>query len=291
MKILVIGANGFLGKKAMKIFSEKNEVIGADRIGASREITKVDLTNEEEVRRIIEKYKPEVVFNAAALANVELCEKEKLRAFDVHVKGPLYLAELCKEKNIKLVVVSSDYVFSSSNFPYDETSIPHPISFYGLTKVFMEQAVGYANPDAIIIRPSILYGFNSLEEKDKLITPILDSLKQGEEIEINDFRPKYPVLIDDFVRNVLFLIEKNEKGLFNFASSEAVSRFDAAKIVAKVFGLNEDLVKKGEPKEFKNTPYNVYIINKRLPFLKFVSFEEGAKLVKSQIEKAQNENN
>lgn len=283
MKILIGGASGFLGKKARKILSEKNEVIATDK--AEQEgIIKMDVSNRNEILEVIEKFKPDILFHAAALIDLDFCEKNKILAWDINLSAPVYLAELCKEKKIKLVVVSSDYIFSGNNSPYYEDSVAHPKSFYGFIKMTMEQAVKSINPDAIILRPSIMYGFNNLREKDKLVAPIVDALRKGKEVAIDDFRPKYPVLIDEIVKNVMILLEKNEKGVFNFASEKAIDRFEMAKIVARVFGLNENLISKVKEKEFKNKPYHVQLINKRMPALKFVSFEEGVKVIKSQME-------
>lgn len=283
MKILITGASGFLGKKAMKIFSEKYEVIATVKVEQEGTI-KMDVSNRNEMFKVIEKFKPDILFHTAALVDLDFCEKNKILAWDINLSTPVYLADLCKEKNIKLVVISSDYIFSGNNSPYYEDSVAHPKSFYGFVKMIMEQAVKTINPNAIILRPSIMYGFNNLGGKDKLVVPIVDALKEGKEVAIDDFRPKYPVLIDDIIKNVMMLLEKNERGVFNFASEKAIDRFEMAKIVARVFGLNENLISKVKEKEFKNKPHHVQLINKRMPALKFASFEEGVNVIKSQIE-------
>lgn len=282
MKILIIGANGFLGKKAMKIFSEKNEVLGVSKFGGGG-IIKLDLRDKEEIKKIIENFLPEVIFNAASIVDLEFCEKEKATAWEVIVNASLYLSELCKEKNIKFISISSDYIFSGDNSPYYEDSIAHPKSFYGFAKLAMENVIIYTNPEAIIIRPTILYGFNSLNGGDRLVIPIVNLLKEKQEIHINDFRPKYPLLIDDLVRNVQILINKNERGLFNFSGPDQVTRLSMANIIASVFNLDNTLIKQSTPREFKNRPFNVRLTNKRISNLKFTSFEEGVQIIKSQM--------
>lgn len=282
MRILITGANGLLGKKALEILGRKNEVIGTAR-NSKEGLIKMDLNNREEVISIIDKFRPDVLFNCASITDVDLCEKDKLLAFETHVKSPLLLAEICKRNKIKFVGISSDYVFSGNNSPYFEDSEAHPINFYGFTKLMMEKAISYIDPNSIIIRPSILYGFDSLEKgKDRLVMPVIGNLKKGQEIVIGDFRLKYPVLIDDFIKNALILIEKDEKGIFNFSTNRPINRLEMSMIVAKVFNLDEKLIKTNK-KEFKNKPQNIELINRRMPSLKFVSFEEGVNIIKSQI--------
>jgi len=284
MKILVTGASGFLGKKAMKIFKENYEVIGSGFSRVSRNLIKMDVTNPEEMSRVIKQQKPDIIFHAAAMVDVNLCEKNKIGAWKTNVTGPLCLAELCKEQKIKLITISSDYIFSGENSPYNENTPAHPKGFYGFTKLIMEQTVTYINPDSIILRLPILYGYNDPSTKGKLIIPILKSLKEGKEVIIDDYRIKYPVLIDDVIKNSIILIQKGSKGIFNFTADEPLGRFQIANIAAKVFGLDATLIKKGRPKEFPNKPFDVRLVNTRDKSLRFVLFEEGVKIVKQQIE-------
>lgn len=285
MRILIIGASGFLGKKAVEILGASNEVIAAAKSPNGKEI-KLDVTQKQEIINALDKYMPDLVFNCAGLVDVEGSEKDKSQAWDINLSGPVYLADICKQRNIKLITISSDYVFSGNNSPYEEYEEAHPKSFYGMIKKLMEQAVSYINPDAIIIRPSILYGFTYPGKKDKLVIPVIESLNNKKEVVISDLRPKYPVLLDDFINNAVILVERNESGIFNFAS-ELTDRYLMAKTVAKVFNLDETLIKKGEPiTNFNEKPYNVQLINKRAPYLKFSTFEDGVKIIKKQIEES-----
>ena len=157
---------------------------------------------------------------------------------------------------------------------YNEDSEAHPKSYYGETKKQMEKLVLEANANAIVIRPGILYGFNAPDGKDKLVTPVIDKINKCEEIVINDLRPKYPVIIDDVPNNALTLIEKNEKGIFNFASEEKVDRYTSAIIVAKEFGLDETKIKKDEPQEFPDKPYDVQLKKWSNVKMKIIKFNE-----------------
>jgi dTDP-4-dehydrorhamnose reductase len=284
MKVLIIGADGFLGRKAFEIMSKTHDVVGTALI-AKQGLLELDITNKSKVVEVITENNPELIFNCAGLVDVNGAEKNKTLALEINLFGTVYLAEICAKKNIKLVVISSDYVFSGDNSPYVESSKPHPKSFYGLTKSLMEELVLKINSGSIIIRPSILYGLSNPREIDRLVIPILESLRKGEPIVINDFRPKYPVLLEDFINNLLLLIQKNEKGIFHFASSKT-DRYEMAKIVAREFELDEKLIKKAEPvRDFGIKPFDVNLLNTRATYLKFNSFEEGVKTIKEQLSK------
>lgn len=241
MKILVTGASGFLGKRAMELFGNRFEVVGTSFSKSVDGLLKVDITDKEELRELIDNCKPDVIFHTAAIVDVDLCEKENDKCRKVNVDASCYLAELCKEKNVKLVLTSSDYIFSGENSPYNEDSEAHPKSYYGNTKLMMEQEAIKVNPDVLIIRLPILYGMGN---RDKLVLPTVESIKQGKEIVIDDYRKKYPVLIDDVVKNAIILIEKGEKGIFHFASKKELDRFEIANTVAKVFKLDTTLDRK-----------------------------------------------
>lgn len=281
MNILIIGSNGFLGGKAVAILSKDHKVTATSKQAKGE--PSLDMTSKEELASALEKYNPNLVFNCAGLVDVDGAEREKLKAWEANVSGPVYLADACRQRGIKLITVSSDYVFSGDNSPYEEFSESHPKSFYGLTKSIMEKAVTSVNPDTLIIRPSILYGFNSYNQKDKLVDPVLEALRAGKEIIVTDLRPKYPVLLDDLIINAMILIERGEKGIFNFASAQT-DRYQMARAVARAFGFSEDLVKKGEPiTAFGNKPYNVNLINTRAPYLNFHNFAEGVEIIKQQM--------
>ena len=283
MKILVVGASGFLGKKAVEIFEKKHSVAGTSLLRSDYTFSRLDIANKEDVKKFLDEYNPDLVFNAAAVVDVDLCEQDKYKSWNVNVNGPLYLAELCSGKKIKLVVISSDYIFSGYNLSYKENDIAHPKSFYGFTKSIMEKTVLFVNPNALIIRLPIIYGYNNDGTGDKLVMPVIKSLREDKEVIIEDFRIKYPVLADDVIENAMRLIERNERGIFNFSSDKALTRFDMANVVANIFALDKKLIKNGKEKNFLLKPKEVKLINTKDKSLKFVSFKEGVEIINKQM--------
>ena len=100
----------------------------------------------------------EFLINCAAYTNVDLAEKNKDKAYQVNAEGAEKLAKLCKEFNIKLVHISTDFVFDGSNTrPYKETDVPNPSSVYGASKLQGEKNIMERLSSYFIIRTSWLY--------------------------------------------------------------------------------------------------------------------------------------
>ena len=103
-KIAIFGNNGMLGHDLSAEFMGNYDVMGYD-------INDVDITCREDVLKATGKYLPEVVINCAAYTDVDGCESNVQKAFSVNSDGCLFLAQACKEHNVKMIYISTDYVF------------------------------------------------------------------------------------------------------------------------------------------------------------------------------------
>ena len=133
MKIVVIGSGGRLGAALLREYREKFEVTGFNR-------AQLDLANEAVVRKKLQPLDFNVLINAAAFTNVDLCETQQETAFRINSEAPRALAEICRDKNAKLIHFSTDYVFDGKKRePYTEKDEAHPISVYGESKLAFEK--------------------------------------------------------------------------------------------------------------------------------------------------------
>ncbi len=152
LKILLTGANGQLGKTLKKKLSEDFVVsaFGKDEL---------DLTNFEKVEKICAELKPDFVVNAAAFTAVDRAESERDLARKINAEVVGRLAEICRNLNAKLIHFSTDYVFDGTNpNGYAEDAGPHPINFYGQSKLEGEKKIQESGCDFAIIRTSWLFG-------------------------------------------------------------------------------------------------------------------------------------
>ena len=102
---------------------------------------------------------PAVVFNCAAFHNVEVCEREEDRSFEVNARAVKRLGERCADAGATLVHVSTNYVFAGDRpEPYTEQDAPSPRSIYALSKLAGEYAALAYCPDALVVRSGGLYG-------------------------------------------------------------------------------------------------------------------------------------
>jgi len=143
-RILIIGASGMLGQRLINFYSNLKDI---ELLAASFEekyyeenisYRQIDISKRESIKKVVYDFYPDVIINAAAFTNVDLCEKEKEIAWKINVKGVEYLADFARILDAHLIHVSTDYVFDGKNGPYSERDIPKPISYYGRTKLASE---------------------------------------------------------------------------------------------------------------------------------------------------------
>ena len=154
MNILVTGASGQLGSEIRSISSYYRTYFFF--FCSSKELNVCDHT---EVFNFIETNKIDIIINCAAYTAVDKAESNAVLADAVNHQAVANLAKIAVSKTIKLVHVSTDYVFDGTNYqPYTENDVPNPQSVYGVTKLAGEEAMLKANPpNSIIIRTSWVY--------------------------------------------------------------------------------------------------------------------------------------
>src|SRR6266581_4328160 len=135
MQILILGAGGRLGAALTGEYRGKFAVIAFNH-------AELDLANPNQVRGKLSPLDFDVLINAAAFTNVDLCESQPEQAFAINAEAPRLLSEICSEKKAKLIHFSTDYVFEGENRePYVETDAAKPISVYGESKRAGEEHV------------------------------------------------------------------------------------------------------------------------------------------------------
>ena len=164
MKLLVVGANGQLGKEFQEILRNGTADIGKIDdcfITAEKtyvDIDELDITDIQAVKKFFDK-NFDIVINCSAYTNVKGAEEDFDTAYKVNALGARNLAIICSKIGAKLIHVSTDYVFDgNSNIPYTEADIANPQNVYGKTKLAGENFVKEFCPKSFIIRTSWLYG-------------------------------------------------------------------------------------------------------------------------------------
>ncbi len=282
-KVLLTGADGFLGSKIFEDFSRDYDVYGTSRNTNTERIFSLDLRNPEEIKRLLEKLQPSILIHAAALVDVDKCEKDKDLAYQVNYKATEEIAKLCGEFGIKMIYLSTDYVFSGNEPSYSVNSKPNPINYYGETKLMGEEAVKKFVTNYAIIRPTILYG-SIYTNKKNFVLDTISKIKSENEIILDNKRVKYPLLIDDVSKAVKKIIDSNFTGLAHLSGPSEVTKYDWGIKIAEVFSLSLEKIK-GKNLNETNRPFKVKFEDN---YIKALNLEEGLNLIKNKVK---NENN
>lgn len=280
MRVLITGADGFLGKKLLATLHEKYEIFGTSRREARENIMHLDITNKEEVRDVISTVAPNVLVHTAAFLDVDLAERERDLAYRVNVESTKNLAEICAEKGVKMIYFSSDYVFDGRKRLYLPSSITCPINFYGRTKRRGEIFV-IRNPEGVVVRPTILYGFNDYQDRNNFVIRVIDDLRAGREVALDNERVKFPLLIDDVAIRITALIDEKYPGICHLSGPDAVTKYEWGKEIARVFELQEEKII-SQKLEDTIRPQVVRFDKKAQAGMR--SLREGLKLIKEQMD-------
>jgi dTDP-4-dehydrorhamnose reductase len=287
MKILVTGSNGMLGSELCKsiiktdkynLIATSNSVQKFETIG-NYIYEQLDITDFNKTNLIISFYKPDIIINCAALTNVDLCQQDKKSCYDLNTSAVDDLVNICKENNIKLIQISTDFVFDGTEELYGELSIPNPINFYGKCKLDAENSIINSNIDYAIVRTSTLY--NNDINSNNLITFIKRKLSNNESINMVSDQLRSPTSVNDLSNGIISIIENNFNGIINIAGSDILSPYDMAIRISDLIGYNKNLIIESDSTIFKQIASRplktVLSINKAIKMLNYkpLSFNEN----------------
>lgn len=232
LNILVTGSNGQLGSEIQELASNFPYTF----FFTCKD--QLDISDEHALHSFIEAHAIHAIINCAAYTAVDKAESEEALADKINHQAVKYLASVAKEKNIKLIHISTDYVFNGTNYrPYLETDATNPQSIYGKTKLLGENALLQGNlPNSIIIRTSWVYssyGANFVKtmlrlgkEKDALGV-IYDQVGT----------PTYAKDLAKAILDILPLISTTQTEIYHYSNEGVCSWYDFAKEIMNLAGL------------------------------------------------------
>ncbi len=227
-RIAVLGANGQLGTTIKFIAKEDDKIF----IFLSRE--ELDITNTQNLQEKFSHLKLDYCINCAAYTNVEGAEKNIEDAFLINAEGAKNIAEACKSNGVKLIHVSTDYVFDGTKRePYKTTDKTNPINQYGKSKLSGERHVQEALESHYIIRTSWLY---SIFGKNFLKT-IISKIENDDALNITTEEQGTPTSCLDLAAFILHIIDVDTVpfGIYNFSANGSTTWFGFAKEIVKQF--------------------------------------------------------
>ena len=173
MKIIILGAGGRLGAALLREYRDKFDVAGFNH-------TQLDLSDLGAVREKLLKASFDVLINAAGFTKVDLCETQPDRAFVINSEAPRVVAEICDEKNARLIHFSTDYVFDGAKRePYTEEDEANPISVYGESKLAGESNVLAVQYQNLVVRVSWVFG----PDRPSFIDATVQQAQKNDEVD------------------------------------------------------------------------------------------------------------
>jgi dTDP-4-dehydrorhamnose reductase len=233
MRILVTGVPGLLSDDLIPILRTRHEVVPCS-------LPDLDITDREAVFRILPDHLPQLVINCAGYTNVDGAETHLEEARRVNALGVEYLACSCRDLDIPLLQISTDYVFDGqSGVPYQPGDPPRPLNAYGQTKWEGEGLVTGLLKKYFIVRTSSLYGRNG----PNFVRTILNKAREGRPFSVVADQIMSPTWAVNFSRGVLDLIESEKYGTYHLTdrTDGGVSWYDFARAVLKTIGSKLEL--------------------------------------------------
>ena len=252
-KIVVTGASGMLGRVLREELKE-HEIVGTALTRTRGNLHRLDLTDKTSTESFIRTIKPDIIVHTAAERRPDVSQKDPEGTVRVNVDATKTIAEAAKEVGAWVLYISTDYVFDGTNPPYSPGDKPHPLNFYGETKLKGEEALINILPDAGILRLGVLYGkVEFLEES--AVTIIAKDVLSKQEMNVDHWGRRYPTLVDDVAIICRQLAEQRLKdtttsGVWHWCGNECFTKYEMAKIIGEVFSIPTDHLKpdSNEPK-------------------------------------------
>ncbi len=227
MNLLLIGGSSYLGAAILKRAPPTWKIaatyfshpITASNVAAFR----VDARDADQVNRLFTKVQPETVIHTPAVMS-----GETLTA--LNVDGSHNIAHSAVQTNARLIHISTDVIFDGESAPYDERAQPNPITPYGESKARGERVVTATHPRAVIVRTSLIYGFDPMDPRTR---QTLD----GEMPHLFSDEFRCPIFVDDLADALIELAQNDFVGVLNIAGPQRLSRYEFGSKLASAFGV------------------------------------------------------
>ncbi len=219
-KIVILGGKGMLGTDLVRACKEKKLNIQV------YDLPEFDITDFKQLEKAVSS--ADIVINCAAYTNVDGAEKEKELAYKVNAEAVGHLAAIAKDNNIWILHISTDFVFDGrQEKPYLETDIPNPINEYGRTKLAGEKLLEQSDCDYCIMRVEWTYGSSG----NNFVSKLIQRAKTNNLVNVVDDQIGSPTATTEVSKAICKLLQKKPYGLFHFANSGYVSRYEMAEFI------------------------------------------------------------
>ncbi|MBB6240431.1 dTDP-4-dehydrorhamnose reductase [Pedobacter sp. AK013] len=295
--ILTTGSNGLLGQKITeKVLREGRVNLIATSKGVNRypvkdgyEYAEMDILDAVQVREVIGRYNPDTIVHTAAMTNVDTCEANKELCRQLNADAVQTLISICEEKKIRLIHLSTDFVFDGANGPYKEEDAVNPVSYYGESKVLAEELLKNSKANWAILRTILVYGITSDMSRSNIVLWAKGALEEASPINVVNDQWRMPTLAEDLAEACILAVEKNAKGFYHISGKDYMSIADLVRKVADYWGLKQSFINEissaGLNQAAKRPIRTGFVLDKAIKDLDYHphSFEEGLAILDQQM--------
>jgi dTDP-4-dehydrorhamnose reductase len=241
MRAFVIGASGQVGAAlGARLTARGHTWTGTHGRVAHPGLRFLDITDHEATARAVAAATPDWVFCPAALTHVDYCEEHPDEALRVNRDAPAAAARAAASAGAGFVFYSTEYVFDGTAGPYAEDDPVNPLSHYGRSKLEGERAVTAANPRALVLRTTVVYGPEP--QGKNFIYQLLRRGRAQERMAIPTDQVSSPTYNADLAAASVELVERGRTGVYHVAGREILDRFAFARIACEVFAIDTSLL-------------------------------------------------
>ena len=243
LRFLVTGAAGFVGRQIARDLAESGRVYsGYNRTRPDTGIpVPMDISREDDIESAIRKARPDVIIHCAAVADVNLCERERDLATRINATATGAIARQAAKTRAFLVYISTDYVFDGKNGMRRESDATGPVNHYGATKLEGERRVQEEASKWCIARICVPYGTHP--ERRDFLSHVAGECSAGREFPSPVDQHISPTYLPNLSRMVIEIGTRNIAGTVHLAGATRVSRYEMARMLAEKLGLDASLVR------------------------------------------------
>lgn len=250
MKTLIIGANGFTGRRILQSLSRQGiyELTGCSLHedilpGNNYRFVQADMNNHPAIDRLIAEIRPDVVINGSALSVPDYCESHHEEAYAANVLAVENIARCCEKAGSRFIHLSTDFVFDGKKAElYTETDTPAPVNYYGISKYQGEQAVAANCSNYANVRVVVVYGKALPGQHGNILQLVKNRLQADQEIRVVSDQYRTPTWVQDIADGVEKLMHISQNGIWHICGDECLSIADIAYRVADYFKLDRSLI-------------------------------------------------
>lgn len=259
MKLLLTGANGFLGFYLSELLLTAGHELLATGRGACRlpfenrkgfSFLPMELTDPKQIQERVHHFRPDHIIHAGAIGKPDDCELQPQLANQINIEGTRHLLNAAQTTGASFCYISTDFVFDGIKGNYREEDLRNPVNHYGKTKLEAELLTEKFEGPWSIIRTVLVYG-KPMTGRSNLLSIVHEKLAIGEEYKVVNDQVRTPTYVGDLAKGIVSVIDKKATGIFHISGAEVMTPYTMAIQAAEFLQLDHSLIIETNSSEFK----------------------------------------